>query len=180
MVLTEQKTQLSRAIFDTYYNYVYAIVYRTLQGTGSREDVEECVIDVFTDVIQNLDHIQSSSLKAYLAATAHNKAVNAGYKLTNHSRRTVSLEDETISGKLTSPQDVMEDAEQMELTRKLLDCIESLGEPDSVIIIQKYYLGKNAVQIGKILHMNPVTVRSRMKRALARLKTMLTDLGISG
>ena len=179
MVLTDQESQQSRAIFDTYYNYVYAIVYRTLQGTGSREDVEECVIDVFHDVLRNLDHIQNGSLKSYISAAAHNKAVTAAYRIAAHSRRTISLEDETACGDLASPQNVAEDAEQNELTRKLLDCIESLGELDSAIIIHKYYLGKNAVQIGKILHMNPVTVRSRMKRALARLKTMLTDLGIS-
>ena len=53
-------------------------------------------------------------------------------------------------------------------------------KPDSAIVIQKYYLGRNSIQIGRLLHMNPVTVRSRMKRALARLKTMLTKAGITG
>ena len=32
-----------RAIYDAYYTYVYAIVYRRISGIGTREDVEECV-----------------------------------------------------------------------------------------------------------------------------------------
>lgn len=173
--MTEQE---SRTLFDTYYNYVYAIVYRILRGTGTQEDIEECVADVFADVIQNHGSIREGSLKSYIAATAHNKAINAGRMLSNRSRRVISLDDEDF-GELASEQNVTEDAEQKEMTQKLLQCIKALGEPDSAIIIQKFYLERNSVQIGQALHLNPVTVRRRMKRALERLKAMLTEWEIT-
>ena len=173
--LTEQE---SRTLFDTYFNYVYAIVYRILHENGSREDIEECVADVFADVMQNRGNIRSTSLKSYIAAAAHNKAVNASRMLSRRSQHVVPMEDVSF-GELPAPQDIPEDAEQKEMTHKLLQCIKALGEPDSAIIIQKFYLERNSVQIGQALHMNPVTVRRRMKRALERLKTMLADWDIT-
>ena len=174
----EQDTdQGSRALFDTYYNYVYAIVYRRVREFGSPEDVEECVIDVFTEVVRNYKSIQNGSLKSYIGTTAHNKAINTCRMLSARARRTVSLDDENI-GEPASPQDVAADAEQNELTRKLLQCIRSLGQPECDIMIQKYYLGLNAVQIGRTLHMHPVTIRRHIKHALSRLKTMLNEMDI--
>lgn len=44
-----------RALFDEYKNFVYTIVYNRLRNIASREDIEECVSDVFTDIIINLE-----------------------------------------------------------------------------------------------------------------------------
>ncbi len=35
-----------RALFDKYYNYVYAIVSRLISGFGSSSDMEECRLSV--------------------------------------------------------------------------------------------------------------------------------------
>ena len=165
------------ALFEQYFNYVYAIVHRKVCAFGSREDTEECVIDVFTEVIRNFDTIRSGSLKAYIASVAHNKALNTCRRLSARSRQSISIDSEEF-GELTSPQDVARDAERREQARKLTKCIASLGEPDSAIIIQRYYLGRNASEIARTLGMKPVTVRSRLNRALKRLRTMLEEQGI--
>ena len=44
-----------RALFDQYYNYVYAIALRILRGTVPMSDIEECVIDTFVNVMLNYD-----------------------------------------------------------------------------------------------------------------------------
>lgn len=167
-----------RALFDTYYNYVYAIVFRRIRGFGTHEDAEDCVIEVFSEVIRHFPDIQVGSLKAYIAQTAHNKALNACRILARHGERSTSLDSEGF-GELPSDQNIAADTEQKELTRRLLDAIEALGEPDSAIIIQKYYLGRNAGEIGRALHMHPVTVRSRLHRAIKRLRRELSDLDIT-
>ena len=94
------------------------------------------------------------------------------------AERSTSLDSEEF-GELPSDQNIAADTEQKELTRRLLDAIEALGEPDSAIIIQKYYLGRNAGEIGRALHMHPVTVRSRLHRAIKRLRRELSDLDIT-
>lgn len=167
----------SRVLFDSYYHYVCAIVFRTVSGTGTREDAEECVIDVFLEAIQHFEEIQPGSLKAYIGTVAKNKALNTCRYLSAKSRQTVSLDSEELS-RLDSGQDVQTSAEQSEQTEKLLKIISELGEPDASIIIQKYFLDRNSIEIARILHMNPVTVRSRASRALKYLKKKLSESGI--
>ena len=60
----------------------------------------------------------------------------------------------------------------------MADCIESLGEPDSTIVIQKFYYNKNSHQIAGLLSMKPSAVRMRVKRAAAKLREALAERGI--
>ena len=60
----------------------------------------------------------------------------------------------------------------------MADCIRSLGEPDSTIVIQKFYYNKNSSQIAGLLSMKPSAVRMRVKRAAARLRKALAERGI--
>lgn len=165
----------ARALIDTYYSYVYAIVYRRLCGIGTHEDAEECVSDVFLDVLGSLPAVREGSLQAYIGTVARNKAINACRALTAAKRRTASLDEEGLP-EPQSLEDIAAGAERAEQTRLLLDAIEQLGEPDATIIIQKYYYDRNASEIGRILGMNPITVRSRCARALKKLRTLAADI----
>ncbi|MBR3629851.1 MAG: sigma-70 family RNA polymerase sigma factor [Oscillospiraceae bacterium] len=159
----------ARALFGTYYNYVYAIVYRCIAGTGTREDAEECVSDVFLEVLQHLPEISSGSLKAYIGTAARHKALNICRGI---ARRPADALPETMP----SGQDVAADAELAAQASELMTQIRSLGEPDATILIQKYYYDRNAREIGKLLGMNPITVRSRLSRALRTLRSTAKDL----
>lgn len=177
-IMQQNREKGCTALFDAYYNYVYAIVFRKVRVFGSREDTEECVIDVFTQVMESFPAIREGSLRSYIASAARNRALNMCRTLTAKSRQTVSIDGEDFA-ELADGQDVAADFEQKDLTRRVLDCIESLGQPDSAILIQRYYLGRSSGEIARALHMNPVTVRSRLHRAVKRLKPMLTKLDIT-
>ena len=43
------------ALFESYCDYVYAIVFNKLRSTASREDIEECVSDIFADIFFGYD-----------------------------------------------------------------------------------------------------------------------------
>ena len=159
----------ARALFDTYYNYVYAIVYRCISGTGTREDVEECVSDVFLEVLDRLPGIGEGSLQAYLGTTARRRALNVCRSLKRHGT-------DELPETFASEQDVAEDAELSMQAKQLMAHIRALGEPDATILIQKYYYDRNASEIGKLLGMNPITVRSRLSRALKALRSAAKDL----
>ena len=60
-----------------------------------------------------------------------------------------------------------------------MDALKSLGEPDSTILIQKYYYDRNSREIGKLLSMKPATVRMRSKRAAEKLREILTGSGVT-
>lgn len=177
-IMQQNREDGCTALFETYYHYVYAIVFRYVRRYGTTEDIEECVVDVFAQVMEHFPAIREGTLKAYLATAARNRALNLCRTLSTDARQTVAIGDESFI-ELADAQDIAADTEQRELTRRVLDCIESLGQPDSSLILQRYYLGHSAAEIARTLHMNPVTVRSRLHRAVKRLRTMLKELDIT-
>ena len=74
-----------RALFDEYLNYVYSIVYNKLRSCGNREDIEECVGDVFAAVFMSYDKNGGfdGDLKGLIGTIAFRKAVQAFRKLSN-------------------------------------------------------------------------------------------------
>ena len=94
-----------------------------------------------------------------------------------HTDKTFSIDEDT-SRELSSDEDLVSESERTELRRILMDSINSLGEPDSTIIIQKYYYAKRSQQIGELLSMKPSTVRMRCKRAVEKLRSILVKRGI--
>ena len=164
-----------RALFETYAGYGYAIVWQRLAGTGTHEDAEECVSDVFAEVFRSMDSIYEGSLKAYIGTLARRMAVNAFYRLTARGQP-LPLEE---AAALDDGTDVPADAEAAARAAVLLRCIQSLGEPDATIVLQRYFYDRTAPEIGRIVHKSAPAVRMRLRRALQRLRTMLEQEGIS-
>ena len=48
LLMAKSIQKCHRAIFDNYCNYVYAIVINILRSCGSKEDIEDCVNDIYT------------------------------------------------------------------------------------------------------------------------------------
>ena len=165
-----------RALFDEYWSYVYTIVYNTLRDCGSKSDIEDCTADVLSDVMMNYDTEHEGSLKAYLGTSAKRRAIDMRRSLS--SRKSVSIdEDENLL--LTSDENIETATESSHISAILLSRIEELGEPDSTIIIQRYFYDRSSAETARILGMNPITVRSRLRRALKKLRDVLTDMDIT-
>lgn len=86
------------ALIDEYGNYVYAIVISKLRNCAVREDIEDCVSDIFVEVFRSADRFCESkgSLKGFISSIAQHIAINA-FKCISYQRRDASsLEDEKI------------------------------------------------------------------------------------
>lgn len=166
-----------RAMFDKYHRYVYTVVFSVLGSCGCSKDIDNCVVDVFTDVILHFDSSRDGSLQAYIGTAARNKAISLKKNIFKRTERTIPIDD--ISAELSDNTSVAEDAERSELTDILLDRINSLGKPDSDIIINKYFFCRNSREIGEILGLSPAAVRVRCRRALKKLRTLLEELDIT-
>ena len=92
--------------------------------------------------------------------------------------KTVSIDNEEYLT-LRSSEDVVAGSERSELQHILIDAVKALGEPDSTILMQKYYYNRNSKEIGKLLDMKPATVRMRSKRAAEKLRDILSKTGIA-
>ncbi len=165
-----------RVLFDEYYAYVFTVVLSKLCGF-SREDVEECVSDVFAEVFCALsdNHRLDGDLKGFISTIAKRRAVDAYRRLLSGRRHMPVYLDDCGIDEMSSDMNLEENAERNQQADILLSCIESLGEPDSTIIIMKYYCGDTSKEIASSLGMKPSAVRMRCSRALGRLKNVLKD-----
>ena len=169
-----------RMLFEEYFNYVYTIVFSRLRSCAGREDIEECVGDVFADIYIYYDDSKdvSGDISGFIGAVARRKAADVYRKLTRHSLGRVSLDDEETMN-IKAPDDTAETVEKKELNSSLMHCVELLGEPDSTIIIQKYFFMRSAKEIAELVSLTPEAVRVRSSRALKKLREKLTALNIS-
>ena len=164
------------ALFDEYLSYVYAIVYNKLRSCGSREDMEECVGDTFSAVFISYDRNGrfDGDLKGFIGTIASRTAIQMYRRLVRHSD-TVYIEDEATE--IADKERVEHITERSDMRKTLLRLIKSLGEPDSDIIIQKYYYNMNSSEIASKNSMSPASVRMRCSRALKKLKELLAKEG---
>ena len=166
-----------RALFQEYKGYVYAVVWNRIGHVGTREDTEECVSDVFAEIFLHYGEIRDGGLHGYIGMVAKRRSIDA-YRRLSVREPGISLDDEGMQ-ELADETDIQGDAESNSLRRTLLERIKSLGEPDSSILLQKFYYERSSSEIAKSLSLQPAAVRMRASRALKRLRAMLTEDGIT-
>ena len=178
-LMAESVQKCHRAVFDKYCNYVYAIVINVLRNCGSREDIEDCVSDIFLKIYKKFDESTdfSGNLKGVIATGSRNTAIDACRRINATKNRFVSIDDE-IMEEVRSDERLVENTEKRELSRILLGKIRDLGEPDSTIIIQQYFYNRTAKEIAKSISMTSAAVQKRSSRAKQKLKALLIEAGI--
>lgn len=173
--ISESRKEGFRILFQQYHGYVYAIVWNRICKVGSHEDAEECVSDVFTDIFLQFDQIEDGKLQSYIRTVAKRRAINCFYRLTAKPV-TVSME-EIEYDTTSSDEDIERDYERASLRKALLDHIKMLGEPDTTIIMMKYYYDDKPEVIAKVVHLSRSAVRMRLSRAMKRLAKLLEEDG---
>lgn len=179
LLMKKSPHEAHRAIYNEYLRYVYAIVFNKLRSCALREDIEECVSDIFSEIFltYETDSSFSGDMKGYINTVAVRRAIDAYRRITAHNQKYHSLNDEEFK-ELPDNESVEESIDRNELRHIIMKKIKELGEPDTSIILLKFYYGRNSKEIGKKLSMSSMAVRKRLERALKKLKAMLSDIGI--
>jgi len=159
-------------MMDNYMALIYTIIFNKLSGMYSREDIEECVSDVFFEVFRYKSRIdlQKGSIKAFLAVVAKRKAIDIYRKNKNNNH--VSIDD-VLQGLYTAEDDVAHTILLKESNSELIDVIKSLGEPDSEIILRRYYLRQSSKDISKNIGLKVNTIDKKVSRGIQKLKKLL-------
>ena len=179
LLMAESVKKCHRAIFDNYCNFVYAIVMNVLRNCGSREDIDDCVSDVFMKIYKRIDKNNefSGDLKGFIGTISRNTAIDAYRKISQKNMRSISIDDENTE-EFSTNERLVENTEKKEMSRIILKKIKELGEPDSTIIIQQYYYNRTAKEISQNISMTAAAVQKRSSRARQKLKTLLAEAGI--
>lgn len=152
----------------------YTVLVRSVcaDKLNNKEDIEECVNDVFTEFCMNYGRYdaEKGSLKKYLCVIAERKAVDKFRKNCRKQR----LEDEVIKRYQEEQSDRFH---QIKDEERLNEAIEQLPSLEQQILKMHYYDGLKYTEIAQELDMNYENVRKRGLRGKKKLLYLIL-LGI--
>lgn len=167
----KSRSALGQAIRQ-YTPYVSVVVWRALAGSAAAtEDVEEVVSDVFLALWSHAGELDPDrELRPWLAAVAHNKAVDLLRRLPAAS---VPL-SELDPAPTPTPEEA---AEQRDWAERLWQAVDAMEEPDHTLFLRHYYYGDKLKDVARDLGLNLSTAKSRLLRGRQALKQQLTEGG---
>lgn len=172
-LLKKSPKQAYSIIIRQYANLVYAIVLNKIKNCAEREDIEDCVSDVFVSVFRSFDTFdaETGTIKSFISMIAKRTAIDAFRKLSYRKNITSSIEGEEleISGGDTPDNEYDKKCSKEELWA----AVNSLGEPDTTIIVRQFFYDQTVREISERLSMSVEAVQKRSIRARKKLREIL-------
>ena len=156
---------------EQYAALVASVVRGVLAGSSCpSSDVEDCTADTFSEFYLHLDRYDpaKSSVKTYLCLIARHRALD---RLRRRGLTETLPEDGGIE--LADDENLEDTVAAAETRQEVFRAVRALGEPDTEIIMRKYYLGQPSREIAAAMHTSVARVDTRAHRAVARLREML-------
>lgn len=155
-------------VIKTYTPYVSAVAFRAMGGRCSPEDLEELTADVFLSLWLHREGLDpAKGLRAYLAASARNKAVDRLRQALPPLPLTAEIPDAA-----PGPEDLALRQGQAEL---LYRSIQQMAEPDRSLFFRYYYEDEPLKDVAHDLQLNLSTAKTRLARGRARLRHILEE-----
>ena len=168
-----------KLLMNEYGGLVFYVVQKRL--VNNMNDIEECVSDVFIDFYSNINSVDlnKGSIKAFLVTIATRRAIDT-YRRNSVHREVYSLDEEHSFIEYMLP-DANNNPEELAIQKndedRLLQAVESLGEPDSQILYRRYFMQQSVKEIAETLGMKSNSVSKRITRALSTLEERLGESG---
>jgi RNA polymerase sigma factor (sigma-70 family) len=173
---TDLIERTKRGDADAYEALVHAyqgIAFRTAYLiSGSAADAEEAAQDAFVKAFRAIGRFRSGEpfrpwLLRIVANEAHNRRRSAGRRARLALR---AAGEQSSGGAVPSPEDYALSAER---GSELLAAVESLSEEHRLVIACVYFLDLSEEETATALGLRRGTVKSRLSRALGRLREQL-------
>jgi RNA polymerase sigma-70 factor (ECF subfamily) len=159
-------------LMNQYAGLVYAVISsRLADSLYVSSDIEDCVADTFSEFYTDLQNYDPkiSSIRSYLCVLARNNATDLLRKRKKQQEE-ISTDDSENALQLADTVDIEGEIAEDELRREVLHAIKNLGEPDSSILIRKFYFGESSKDIANALKLTVSNVDTRTHRSLDKLR----------
>lgn len=157
-------------IINNYSRNVYSLVHNILRASGTKEDMDECVSEIFTDIWNKYDSYseERGSLKTWILIISKYKALDYRRKI---SKNIISVCCEDID--IVSPKFVEDEIISQYKKIEVIEAINSLNDIDRQIFIKKYFYYENNDTIAKALNITREAVDNRLSRGRKKIKQIL-------
>lgn len=169
--LVERARRGDDAAFTTLVKEHQDIAFRTAYLiTGSRADAEEATQDGFYKAYRALPRFRAGSpLRPWLLRIVANEARNSRRSRRRREEVTLRLARQRPLEQSRSPESDTLAAERRE---RLLAAVRELPEPEQLVVGCRYLVGLSELETAAVLEIPPGTVKSRLTRALERLRAV--------
>jgi len=175
--LVERARQGDLGAYDALVRAHQHIAFRTAcLLSGSAADAEEAAQDAFVKAWRALPRFRAGApFRPWLLAIVANEARNRRRAAGRRAGLALRAAGERPSGDAApSPEAAALGREEREA---LLGAIERLSEPERLVVTYRYLLELSEAETARALAIRPGTVKSRLSRALGRLRDQLEGSG---
>jgi RNA polymerase sigma-70 factor, ECF subfamily len=169
-------------LIATYHQPIYSLIARTIP-TGS--DAADVTQEVFVKIYRGIAGFHGdASLRTWIYRIALHEASNQRRWWSRHRRQEVTIEAETGDSSEGQPlcigdtlvdehESPFEMAAQSEMRERVEAALREIPEPFRAVVVLRDLEGFAYEEIAEILNVNLGTVKSRLMRGRAHLKTQL-------
>ena len=152
-------------LLATLYKHMFAVAYAR---TRSRSDALDIVQESWVKILQKLNTLKNpEKMIQWAKVIVANTAINIAKR---RQLSAVPLLDERIrSGELGADLRLVEEEDRL----ALYDGLQHLDDESRKIIICKFYYGWKDTQIAEVMELPVGTVKARIHRAKAKLRSLL-------
>jgi len=164
-------------IFQTYYKGLCTYAYDFLRN---REDSEEVVFDLFTDIWSDRMQINiHTSLKSYLFRSTHNRCINLIKRLDITRQRKLQYASDILimfnEVTFTKEEFALDHLIDQELERDISQAIETLPPQCKEIFNMSRFEQMKICEIAAKLGISESTVKTQLVRAIDKLREILGE-----
>lgn len=159
-------------VYDQHAALVFGLARRVTRDVHLAQDITQEVFTYLWELPDRVD-LTRGSLRSYLAVVAHRRAVDEVRRSERRGRiETAGAPVEADDG---PEPDVVEAAAQAWTKDRLAEVLAQLPDEQRTAIGLAYYQGQTYSQVARTLGIPEGTAKSRLRLALARLRTLLGD-----
>lgn len=163
-------------LISRYQQPLYSLIYRILPNPGDAADITQ---EVFVKVFRGISRFNgNASLRTWIYRIALHEALNQRRWWSRHQRQEVTIEadrdDFTHGDSLIDPHESPFDAAaHSEVAARVEAALREVPEPFRTVVVLRDIEGFGYEEIAEILNANLGTVKSRLMRGRAHLKSLL-------
>lgn len=159
-------------LYDMYFDRIYYYVKRILGAFGTKEDIEECVSDVFLALwkeIYKFDE-ERGSFNTFVNVKTRTVALNLRRKLQKHTLKHLNESIDDMDMSENASVSVEEEVFDKIAEHNFLVMIDKFKEPDKTYFHLRYFMNYEIKEIAKAFNTTVSSVDNRLYRCRLLLK----------